>query len=112
MHPGSAVHRQEALHRVRDTRLPESISFPGRCAARSDALQSRGPDANSLYREMGPGSAEQREERCTASGTRESSQKRKREDAENVLPHRADLFAPLEFGEYIPTPPRATTKLF
>jgi hypothetical protein len=38
--------------------------------------------------------------------------KRKREDAENILPHRADLFAPLEMKGNIPTPPRATTKLF
>src|SRR6266852_1508556 len=52
---------------------PES-SFPGCCAARRSsrrgALQIRGPRAT-IGAVMGPGSAEQREERCTASGTRE-----------------------------------------
>jgi len=57
---------------------------------------------------MGPGSAEQR---CTLHRVRDT-RKRKREDAENVLPDRADLFAPLELKGNIPTPPRATTKLF
>src|SRR5450432_4928070 len=43
-------------------------SCPGCCAARSDALLVRGPY---LHNEsVGPGSAAQREERCTASGTR------------------------------------------
>ena len=36
-------------------------------AARSGALLSRGPSRSV---EIGPGSAQQREERCTASGTR------------------------------------------
>jgi hypothetical protein len=59
----------------------EFQSFPGCCAApsarlrasstcydlRRDALLIRGPLASV---EIGPGSAEQREERCTASGTR------------------------------------------
>jgi hypothetical protein len=42
-------------------------AFPGRSAARSGALLSRGPSRSV---EIGPGSAEQREGRCTASGTR------------------------------------------
>src|SRR5438132_5882368 len=40
--------------------------FSGRCAAQSGALLIRGPS----YLRVGPDSAEQREERCTASGTR------------------------------------------
>jgi hypothetical protein len=37
--------------------------------------------------------------------------KRKREDAENILPCLADLLAPWS-RDHIPTPPRAMTKLF
>jgi hypothetical protein len=47
----------------------EGLACPGRCAARSGALLIRG---RLWTRIRGPGSAEQREERCTVSGTRDT----------------------------------------
>jgi putative endonuclease len=44
MGPGSAAHREDALHRVRDTLPARRTSCPGRGAARSDATQSRDPE--------------------------------------------------------------------
>jgi hypothetical protein len=55
---------------------------------------------------LGPGSAEQREERCTASGTRKEKGRALRKPS--LV--RADLAA--QVPGYIPTPPRAMTKLF
>src|SRR5882757_7343009 len=47
------------------------VSCPGCCAALCDALLIRGPRFRKAS--MGPGSAEQRKERCTASGTRDAA---------------------------------------
>src|SRR5229473_1619689 len=56
------------LHQTRLINLRRGHSVPRiSSAARSGALLSRGPSRSV---DMGPGSAEQREERCTASGTR------------------------------------------
>ena len=49
-----------------------SLACPGCSAARKRCAADPGP----RWFEMGPGSAEQREERCTASGTRKSSRRR------------------------------------
>src|SRR6266851_3976625 len=83
MGPGSAEQREERctasgtraefalaafLHQTRLINLRRGHSVPRiSSAARSGALLSRGPSRSV---DMGPGSAEQREERCTASGTR------------------------------------------
>src|SRR6266849_1297300 len=57
------------LHQTRLINLRRGHSVPRiSSAARSGALLSRGPSRSV---DMGPGSAEQREERCSASGTRE-----------------------------------------
>src|ERR1700731_2472277 len=77
MGPGSAEQREERCT-ASGTRAECGLSaflqtssgataFPGRSAARSGALLSRGPSRSV---EIGPDSAEQREGRCTASGTR------------------------------------------
>jgi hypothetical protein len=79
MGPGSAEQREErcaasgtrakcglsAFPSSNTSDKPPAVptAFPGRSAARSGALQSRGPSRSV---EIGPGSAEQREGRCTA----------------------------------------------
>jgi len=46
--------------RVEEMNDQKAVSCPGRCAARSDALQSRGPSHRMQCRFLGPGSAQQR----------------------------------------------------
>ena len=60
-----------AARRVVMVRRRRSISCPGRGAARSDAPQSRDPNASRSVPAMGPGSAAHR---CAASGARERRQ--------------------------------------
>ena len=70
-------------------------SFPGCCAARSDALLIRGL---TLCARWGPGSAEQREGRCAASGTRENAKPQLRHRADH-LRDLLDNFADLVFAD-------------